>query len=803
VDNAGGRVRVPGTGAADYIARWRPSSAPPEAASFARAVVARAAPPTSERAKNLLWAAGRLAGYGISLGLEPVPEVLLRPSVTERFTTCAPGLSGSARRTLRTNLRSLARAVAPALAPADAPLPRERAKAPYSPAEADGYLALAGAQPTAARRMRAAGLICLGAGAGLTGADLRQARGSDVACRSGGVVVQVRGRRPRAVPVLTRYHEPLLAAAASAGNRLVTGGQDPSPRNVTTPLVSALAGGTGLPRPVPPAAGHLAGRLRAAPRAGHVHAGGRHHLLTAPRRHHRHARPRRRGRGGRPARSREVNGQMPLAALEDITGRASVAARIEMLLPVGVRRRQLKVRTLLTGMLLTQADHRPAHLTRVHEALTGLPADDQARLGVIAEWRTGPHQLTYRQAERTLGLVTDALAKDESDGVPSCLLAGILDDLLEASIPAEDKDTARALAVDWTDLETFSRPPRHGTTGCADPEAAWGHRNSNLPRPKGEMFFGYYLSAATMTREEHGPAVPEMARRMTLSSCHTDPARAIVPVLRAMPGHGVPLGDILADSGYAHRDADAWAIPLRQAGAQLVQDLHPHDRGPQGTHAGAVISNGTLYCPATPRPLLELGPLARDATGEDIASHDGQTAELARYKLGKITADDADGYHRVMCPAVMGKIRCPLRPGSMTLDRSRPEILTPPEHPPACCSQQTITIPPAIAAKTRQKHDYPSREHRRSFARRTGAERTFSTAKDPASNNISRGWCRLMGLTPLALFTSCLLIVRNQRILAAWEARQAQNARRATAGLPPKTRQRHRKTLASLAAAPP
>ena len=31
----------------------------------------------------------------------------------------------------------------------------------------------------------------------------------------------------------------------------------------------------------------------------------------------------------------------------------------------------------------------------------------------------------------------------------------------------------------------------------------------------------------------------------------------------------------------------------------------------------------------------------------------------------------------------------------MTLDRDRPEILTPPEHPPACCTQQTITVPPA------------------------------------------------------------------------------------------------------------
>ena len=108
----------------------------------------------------------------------------------------------------------------------------------------------------------------------------------------------------------------------------------------------------------------------------------------------------------------------------------------------------------------------------------------------------------------------------------------------------------------------------------------------------------------------------------------------------------------------------------------------------------------------------------------------------------------------------------------MTLDRSRPEILHPPQHPQACCTQQTITVPADVNAKTRQKHDYPSAAWRRSYARRTGAERGFATAKDPATNDITRGWCRLMGLAPLMLFTTTLLIVRNQRILAAWNARQ-------------------------------
>ena len=492
---------------------------------------------------------------------------------------------------------------------------------------------------------------------------------------------------------------------------------------------------------------------------------------------------------------------IPLPRIEEIIDASGVAPRIEALLPIGVRHRQLRVRTLLAGMLLTQADQRPAHLTRVHDALTALPAGDLVRLGVTEDWKTGPHLLTYRQTERTSGLVTGALAKDAPDGLPSQALTAICTDLLEASIPDQYKHASSALAVDWTDVETFSRPPSRGSSDCADPEASWGHRSGGGPGQDSELFFGYYASAATMMREEHGPAVPELARRMTVCSCHADPARAIVAVLTAMPAQGIPLGDILADSGYAHRDADAWALPLRQAGAQLVQDLHPLDRGPRGTHHGATIANGNLYCPATPRTLLQLGPLARDATPEQAVAHDQQTAELARHKLGKITSDNADGYHRVMCPAVMGKIRCPLRPDSMTLDRNRPEILTPPGHPPACCTQQTITVPPQTCAKTAQKHHYPSKEHRRSYARRTGAERTFSTAKDPASNNIARGWCRLMGLTPLTLWLACLLAVRNQRIPTAWDARQADNARRAAAGLPPATRRRRRKTLTDLATA--
>jgi len=97
----------------------------------------------------------------------------------------------------------------------------------------------------------------------------------------------------------------------------------------------------------------------------------------------------------------------------------------------------------------------------------------------------------------------------------------------------------------------------------------------------------------------------------------------------------------------------------------------------------------------------------------------------------------------------------------------------------------------------------PSAAWRRSYARRSGAERGFATAKDPASNDISRGWCRLTGVAPLMLFATVLLAVRNHRILAAWSARQDDSARRAAKGRPPRTRRRRRRSPAMAAAAPP
>jgi hypothetical protein len=230
------------------ISGFRARTVPSEAARFAKQVTLESDPPSAQRARALLFATSKLGAFGISVGLELTPGVIFHPSVIERFclSGCQSMSSGSVR-TIRTNLRFVADRVLET-GPRPVALPRERAKAPYSDKEIDSYLRLADSQPTEARRNHAAALICLGAGAGLVGADLRSVQGTDICCRSGGVLVCVSATRPRCVPVATRFHDRLLVSADFAGHSYVIGGLEAGRKNVTTPIISDLSGGTDLER---------------------------------------------------------------------------------------------------------------------------------------------------------------------------------------------------------------------------------------------------------------------------------------------------------------------------------------------------------------------------------------------------------------------------------------------------------------------------------------------------------------------------------------------------------------------------
>jgi hypothetical protein len=78
-----------------------------------------------------------------------------------------------------------------------------------------------------------------------------------------------------------------------------------------------------------------------------------------------------------------------LAQLEAIVDASGVTTTIEAHMPTGGRPRQLPVRSLLIGLLAAIADDRPAHLSRAHAALIGLPDAPTA-----AAWAWSPPPAT-------------------------------------------------------------------------------------------------------------------------------------------------------------------------------------------------------------------------------------------------------------------------------------------------------------------------------------------------------------------------------------------------------------------------
>jgi len=116
---------------------------------------------------------------------------------------------------------------------------------------------------------------------------------------------------------------------------------------------------------------------------------------------------------------------------------------------------------------------------------------------------------------------------------------------------------------------------------------------------------------------------------------------------------------------------------------------------------------------------------------------------------------------------------------------SNREIISPPEHPPVCCTQITITVPPSVDAKTAQRHDYPEAAWRHSYARRSGAERANARMKDPTTIDVARGWVPGDGLTPMTLFVACALVGRNLVVAHAFSTRRAGNWRARGVPTPP------------------
>jgi hypothetical protein len=484
------------------------------------------------------------------------------------------------------------------------------------------------------------------------------------------------------------------------------------------------------------------------------------------------------------------------------------------------RRRPLPVRAVLTALLCLALDDRPLFLTEVTRMLfCQLPPASRRLLGVPGTVTTGrAFKAAYRRVRycfhaivsaadpsalpKNRRLTQDELAARIKPMTPDQATAArdrleaLVNALLEASVSVLTDDERAAsggcTGLDATPVPLFSRGPSRRAGLCAsDPDGGWyvregDHRDREDDKGKPPRKIAWALEAtiATTARPPGAPpAHPNLAIGMAMTRPGEDPGGTGARVLASAAARGHKPGWLGYDRAYTAALPDRFHLPARALGYSPVMDYRADQLGIQASSGGALLVEGTWYCPALPEPLITATASLRDhlITRE---LYDQQIAARACYQLKRKDGPDADGYQRLTCPAAghHPRLICPLRPASLTPRDGRPKVLQPPQEPPRLCRQTAITIAPDIGARYRQDLPYGSPAWHQCYATlRNTIEGLNGYAKDTAHQALAApARRRIRGIAACSLFTALLLMAANIRKIRAWRALTASDQNRIT-----------------------
>jgi hypothetical protein len=494
------------------------------------------------------------------------------------------------------------------------------------------------------------------------------------------------------------------------------------------------------------------------------------------------------------------------------------------------RRRPLPVRAVLTALLCLALGERPLFLTEVTRLLfCQLPPAGRRLLGVPGTATTErAFKAAYRRVRycfhqilkvadpsplpKNRRLTEDELRARTKPMTPGQAAAArdrleaLVNALLEASISVLSEDERAACgsgtALDATPVPLFSRGPSRRAGLCAsDPDGGWyvregDHREREDDKGKPLRKLAWALEAtlaATARPPGAPPATPNLAIGMAMTRPGEDPGGTGARVLASAAARGHKPGWLGYDRAYTQALPERFHLPARALGYHPVMDYRDDQLGIQANSQGALLVEGTWYCPALPGPLITATTRLRDhAVTRDLYGQ--QIAARACYQLKRKDGPDADGYQRLSCPAT-GKhpgLICPLRQASLSPRDGRAKVLQPPAEPPGICRQTAITIAPDIGARYRQDLPYGSPAWHKSYATlRNTIEGLNGLIKDPAHEALAQpARRRVRGIAAQSVFTALLLMAANIRKIRAWRALTArdktaivQRARRRRASL--------------------
>jgi hypothetical protein len=474
------------------------------------------------------------------------------------------------------------------------------------------------------------------------------------------------------------------------------------------------------------------------------------------------------------------------------------------------RHRPLPVRAVLTALLCLALEDRPLFLTEATRLLFGqLPEASRTMLGVTG---TATTQRAFKAAYRRVRYCFHAilsvadpsalpknrrLTQDELKARTKPMtpdqataargrLEALVNALLETSVSVlsagERAASGGGTGLDATPVPLFSRgPSRRAGLSASDPDGGWyvregdhREREDDKGKPLRKLAWALEATIATTARPPHAePACPNLAIGLAMARPGEDPGGTGARVLASAAARGHKPGWLGYDRAYTQALPGRFHLPARALGYSPVMDYRDNQLGIQANTQGALLVEGTWYCPALPGPLITA---TTELRGHAITRelYDQQITARCPYQLKRKDGPDADGYQRLSCPATSGHpgLICPLRPASLTPRDGRPKVLQPPQEPPRLCRQTAITIAPDVGARYRQDLPYGSPAWHQCYATlRNTIEGLNGYAKDPAHQALAQpGRRRVRGIAACSLFTALLLIAANIRKIRTWRA---------------------------------
>ena len=436
-----------------------------------------------------------------------------------------------------------------------------------------------------------------------------------------------------------------------------------------------------------------------------------------------------------------------VAFAAELTDRSGKAPVIEAALARRTGRpRPLPVRAVLAALLCLALDDRPLflteatrllfqHMSPASRRLLGVPGTATTERAFLAAYRRvrycfgaicsvmDPSALpkNRRLSEQDLAARTRTMTPAQIQAARGRLEA-FINALIEASISVLTDEERAAFdgctGLDATPVPLFSRGPSKRTgLSASDPDGGWyvregdhREREDDKGKPLRKIAWALEATIATMARPPGAPpAHPDLAIGLALARPGEDPGGTGARVLASVAARGHKPGWLGYDRAYTAALPGRFQLPARALGYRPVMDYRIDQLGIQANTGGAILVEGSWYCPALPGPLITATTGLRDhAITRDL--YDQQITARACYQLKRKDGPDADGYQRLSCPAAghhPGLI-CPLRQASLTPRDGRPKVLQPPPEPPRICTQTAITIAPDIGARYRQDLPYGS-----------------------------------------------------------------------------------------------